>query len=299
MASRKIEYRQLGAKDRLYLVSLFENSNFEKRFLNEIFFDQRLKKIPIVINKNVVNKENARNYNDFLSPYSILLATRFSKKWRTTLQRASRKFQVDTEILVAILLVETGLGNVMGNYPVISVFSSLILENHHLENRKFGEKRSGSKDEEYMRKRLRQKSNWATTELAALLRIIEQTKHNPFHFKGSFAGAFGLPQFLPSSYLKWGYDSDKNGTVNLFLFPDAIFSAANYLKAHGWKKGLYQKSNKNVIWNYNHSRIYVDTVFKIARKIRTNSRPKTKPGTQKNRSQVAVEDDKNALPNPS
>jgi membrane-bound lytic murein transglycosylase B len=128
--------------------------------------------------------------------------------------------------------------------------------------------------------RLSVKAEWAKQELAALLKIILQTKQNPIRFLGSFAGAFGIPQFLPTSYIKWGYDSDNNGTVNLFLVPDAIYSTANYLKAHGWKKGLYLESNKEVIYTYNNSDIYVETVLNIAKKIKNSHLSDLKKATE-------------------
>lgn len=260
-------YRSLKSHEREFLVDLFKDSNIDKQLIFTVFNSRRLKKIPIVIRKNVNNVENKDNYQDFLSRYSMYLAYRFSKKWRNILNQASQQFDVDKEVLVAILLVETGLGNVLGKYPIISVFSSIILENHQVTKDLKANKKYNS---EYQLNRLSEKASWARRELESLLRIASTTDLNLFKLRGSFAGAFGIPQFLPSSYLKWGIDSDKNGVVNLFTFPDAIHSTANYLKAHGWKKGLYQKSNKKVIWLYNHSHIYVDTIFRIAAKIKNH-----------------------------
>lgn len=265
-AHTQIKYNSFSQKDRYYLLKSFENSGFEKIFLKKIFFDARFKKITAVVAKNVVNIENPRNYAGFFSPYSLKLAHRFSRKWRTILKRAARKFKVDKEILVAILLIETGLGNVKGNYPIISVFSTILLENNKNNNQGLQQKKI-TKEEYNRQKILQEKIKWAKSELHALLKILEQSKQNPFLLKGSFAGAFGIPQFLPSSYLKWGFDSDSNGSVNLYLFPDAIYSAANYLKSHGWKKGLYQQSNKDVLWQYNHSNVYVDAVLEVARRL--------------------------------
>ncbi|MBT4087070.1 MAG: hypothetical protein HOE30_01120, partial [Deltaproteobacteria bacterium] len=87
-------------EERQNLVRLFENTTFKKRVIQELFFDSRLKKMPIIVNRNVKNKEIKANYADFLSKYSIYLANQFAKKWRTMLARASRKFGVDSEVLV-------------------------------------------------------------------------------------------------------------------------------------------------------------------------------------------------------
>ncbi|MCG8333414.1 MAG: lytic murein transglycosylase [Proteobacteria bacterium] len=265
--------------EREFLVKSLVSDRFEKGILNRIFFDRRLQKYPIVITRNVYNKENRRNYEDFYSAYSFKMADRFSRKWRTVLRKASEQFEVDKEVLVAILLVETGLGNVLGRFPVISVFSSIIVE-HANKSREYASLQNLTEEQAYVLSRLTLKAEWAYEELSALLMIAKTNNQSPFRFRGSFAGAFGIPQFLPSSYLKWGYDSDKNGTVNLFLMPDAVYSTANYLKAHGWKKGLYRESNKEVIYKYNNSKIYVDTVLNIAKKIKTSHNSKTKISEQ-------------------
>ncbi|MCP4297013.1 MAG: lytic murein transglycosylase, partial [Proteobacteria bacterium] len=261
----KVKYSDFTKKERNYLIQLMEKKGLQKKFLNKVF-NKKLKKITFVVKQNVINKESKRDYQNFYSAYSIKTAYRFSRKWRTLLSRASRKFKVDKEVLVAIFLVETGLGNIMGQYPVISVYSSIVVDNHFRNPLSQTSKKLS--DLEIMRaQRLRKKADWAKAELNAFLKIIKKSKKDPQKFKGSFAGAFGIPQFLPSSYLKWGYDSDNNGTVNLYLFPDAIYSVANYLKAHGWKKGLYRKSNREVVWKYNHSKTYVKTVLTVAQKI--------------------------------
>ncbi len=282
LASRQARFENMKHKDREYLINLFQESEFDKEFLERTFHDSRLKKMPVVVNRNVVNKENPRNYSEFHSRYSLWMANRFSKKWRTTLKRASRKFQVDREVMVAILLVETGFGNILGRYPIISVFSSIILEEH--KNGLHDNSTTDNEEEIYRRNRLKLKSEWAKKELAALLKISKDTQSSPFRLRGSFAGAFGIPQFLPSSYLKWGYDSDQSGSVNLFLFPDAIYSIANYLKAHGWQKGLYRKSNKRVVWQYNHSQVYVNTVLGVAQRIREHKTA----GKQNRKQQMAL-----------
>jgi membrane-bound lytic murein transglycosylase B len=253
-------------KEKIFLITEFKSEKFSWTYLRKIFGHQKLKKIPIVINKNIVNLDPVDHYKDFLSPYSIYQANRFLKRWRTLLKRASQKYLVNKEVIVAVLLVETGLGNIMGDYPVISVFSSIIIE---YENRKIKMTKitQPTERQQYELKRLSHKDRWARSQMKALLTIIKRQKQNPFYYKGSYAGAFGIPQFLPTSYLKWGVDSDNSGSVNLYWYPDAIYSVANYLKKHGWKPGLDRKSQEKVIWEYNHSKTYVNTVLNAARKL--------------------------------
>ena len=261
--SKKIQFQ---FHEKKFLTQLLEKEGFQPTFLKQVFYNKKLKKIPVVISKNVINKESKSSYDDFLSPYSIHLAKKFSSRWRTILKRASTKFDVDREVLIAILLVETGLGRVLGNYPVISIFSSILVENHNQKSG-IGTSPAAMEYDDYRIRRLRSKAAWAQKEIVAFLKIIQETRNNPFQMKGSFAGAFGIPQFLPSSYLKWGYDSDRNGSVNLYLIPDAVYSVANYLKAHGWKKGLHHTSNRKVIRKYNNSTLYVNAVLGVAKKM--------------------------------
>ena len=244
----------------------FAEKDYSPRFLARVFQSRKLRKFPAIVRQNIVNRVSPDRYNDFMSPYSINKAVQFSRKWRTVLTRASRKFRVEKEILVAILLVETGLGTVMGHHHIASIFASIVIE-YRNRIRNLRSSPAIDKRGRYELDRLRMKDRWARKEMASLLKIVKRTKHDPFHFKGSYAGAFGIPQFLPSSYLKWGFDADNNGTVNLYWFPDAIYSVGNYLKSHGWKPELPEKEKRDVIWTYNHSKTYVDTVLFVARKI--------------------------------
>ena len=260
-------HKTFTAEERDYLIGTFKDSGIDETLVISVFSDRRLAKSPVVVEKNVVNEDRAEFYKSFYNSYSIKIAYRFSRKWRTVLRQASEEYQVDKDVLTAILLVETGLGNVLGRYRIVSVFSSILVEDYRWRQRCHDE-RTISYAGSDRGVRLGQKAKWAQNELLALLKIAQKTGKDAYNFRGSYAGAFGIPQFLPSSYLKWGIDSDKNGTVNLFLFPDAIHSIANYLKSHGWKKGLYLESNKDVIWQYNRSQNYVDAVLKVAGKLK-------------------------------
>jgi len=257
-----------------YLVNLFAGQ-YPEAELRKIFSDKRLARKAKVVKQNIHTKETHRDYTGFTNSYSMHLAKKFSRKWRTTLDKAANRYDVDPEAVVAILLVETGFGNVMGKHPVIGVFSSILVERAEQANR-YPVKPTASKEDAYFLNRLDKKAEWAKGELAALLAMAKQNGKSPYYYRGSYAGAFGLPQFLPSSYMKWGVDSDKNGTVNLFWFPDAIHSTANYLKKHGWERGLYKKANHEAVFAYNHSTPYVDTVLTIAKRLKHKKQARAK-----------------------
>lgn len=254
-----------------YIVEIFRDNDFDREFLERVFTDARLRFIPRVVKCNVINKEHPDNYNRFLEPVAIGMAKIFSKRWRTRLNNASRTSDVDKEIIVAILLVETSLGECLGKDSVMSVFSSIILGNHGKRRKDIEKILAGDPGKEQYLSRLAVKAQWAQKEMRALLRMHKERNIEICELTGSYAGAFGISQFLPSSYLKWGYDADNNNIVDLFYMPDAIASVVNFLKSHGWKKGLYHEENKKVLWCYNNSAVYVETVLRIAQKLQQSA----------------------------
>src|SRR6185369_5732010 len=104
-------------------------------------------------------------------------------------------------------------------------------------------------------------------EVMAMFSLSDQTGIDPLDIRGSGSGAFGMPQFLPSSYLRFAVDGNRDGRISLYDPPDATASAANYLARHGWRPGLSYAQQRQVIWTYNHSDPYIDTVLYLAARI--------------------------------
>jgi membrane-bound lytic murein transglycosylase B len=86
---------------------------------------------------------------------------------------------------------------------------------------------------------------------------------DPFEIKGSYAGAIGPAQFIPSSFLKFGIDGDFDGVRDPFNMTDAMASIANYLKLAGWDEEAGEERLRKAIWHYNHSQVYVNTVMML------------------------------------
>ena len=110
--------------------------------------------------------------------------------------------------------------------------------------------------------RAKYKTNWAIEQLQALEKLNKISPLPVNEIKGSWAGAFGMSQFLPSSYISWAVDGNNDGVINLFDKADAIFSVANYLSSNGWGKS--DDKQRKAIWHYNHSSAYVDAVIKLS-----------------------------------
>ncbi len=98
--------------------------------------------------------------------------------------------------------------------------------------------------------------------------MAEDYKIDLLELRGSFADAFGIPQCLLSTFLNYAVDGNKDGKISLFNKDDSIHSIANYLSKSGWKDSASQKEKESVIWEYNHSEPYIDTVLYIADKLK-------------------------------
>ena len=101
-------------------------------------------------------------------------------------------------------------------------------------------------------------------EILALFEIGKRRRINPVSIRGSSAGAFGWPQFLPSSFLKFGVDANRDRIVSLFEVADAVASTANFLHHYGWDDAAPREHARGVLWNYNRSEAYVDSVLAVA-----------------------------------
>ena len=108
------------------------------------------------------------------------------------------------------------------------------------------------------------KSKWAYDELKAFLKYTIREGIDPVDINGSYAGALGISQFMPSSILDYAQDGNSDGQIDLFSHADAIESVASYLKKNGWHRGIKAKKASKVLYRYNRSQYYVKTVLKIS-----------------------------------
>lgn len=217
------------------------------------------------------HQESKLNYDQFLSRDSIKKATDYMRQHHADLLKAEIDYGVDKEVITAIMLVETRLGTYVGNRPVLSILSTMAaLEDKAIRDR-FWEKIPTEKRisrAEY-EKKAAQKAEWAFKELKAFIRYVENEGLNPYDIIGSYAGALGIAQFMPSNILILAQDGNQDGSVNLFHHPDAIASIANYLKHYGWEPGISREAAEKVVYHYNHSSYYVKTVLNIMEKLKS------------------------------
>jgi len=148
----------------------------------------------------------------FLTEANITKGTAFWARYERDLNRAQEKYGVPPEYVLAIIGVETNWGGYMGKHRVMDALTTLAFD-------------------------FPRRSDYFTDELAAYLRMTRDEGMDPFKPQGSYAGAMGYGQFMPSSYLKWAVEFDGDGMRDLWNPVDAIGSVANYFAVHGWRRG--------------------------------------------------------------
>ena len=148
----------------------------------------------------------------FITPDNVQNGVVFWNQYEDALNRAWQVYGVPPEIIVGIIGVETRWGRVMGKTRILDAPATLSFH--------------------YPRR-----AEYFSGELETFLLMARDEQDDPLNLKGSFAGAMGYGQFMPSSYKQYAVDFSGDGHINLWDPVDAIGSVANYFKAHGWVKG--------------------------------------------------------------
>ena len=153
-----------------------------------------------------------RYRNQFITPDNVQNGVAFWDQYEDALNRAWLVYGVPPEIIVGIIGVETRWGRVMGKTRILDGLATLAFA--------------------YPRR-----ADYFASELETFLLMARDENDDPLDLKGSFAGAMGYGQFMPSAYKKLAVDFNGDGHINLWDPEDAIGSVANYFKENGWVKG--------------------------------------------------------------
>ena len=149
----------------------------------------------------------------FITDSRIARGVEFWREHEETLKRAEAEYGVPPQVIVAIIGVETFYGGNTGGYRVVDALSTLALD-------------------------YPPRAPFFRKELREFLLLAREEQVDPLNLTGSYAGAMGLPQFMPSSFRAYAVDFDGDGQINIWNNPvDAIGSVASYFKRHGWQPG--------------------------------------------------------------
>jgi len=182
-----------------------------------VYLFSRVRRIDPVIEAIEKPAEKIRTWPEYRAPFveerRVADGLTFWRANRSALARAERAHGVPAEVIVAIIGVETFYGRNTGRYRVVDALATLAFD-------------------------YPARGNFFRSELESYLLFARDGNLDVFAMRGSYAGAMGLPQFMPSSARRYAVDFDKDGVVDLRRSPsDAIGSVANFLKQHGWRKG--------------------------------------------------------------
>lgn len=249
-----------------YLVGQLRQKGIPEARLKAVFEDPRMPAFSSITFK-LRPVESSDIYAKFRTLKKLQEGRDFVASQRVAFDRISREYGVDREIITAILLVETHFGAHTGSELVLNRLArvSSVKEPATLaDNFQRIAKEQPETTLDQVQERATYLEETFLPQLVDLFIMTEREKLDIFSLRGSPAGAFGIPQFLPSSYLKFGVDGDGDGSISLYNITDAMFSTARFLQHYGWKKESTERQKRQVVWHYNHSQAYVDTVFWLA-----------------------------------
>jgi peptidoglycan lytic transglycosylase B len=208
-----IDIRRPEVKE--FIAHVAETRAFSKHQLRKIL--KAAQSQPAIIEAMDRPAERSKPWSEyrpiFLTERRIREGTDFWLAHRRALDQASIRSGVAPEYLAAILGVETYYGRLTGSYRVLDALATLAFD-------------------------YPARAKFFRDELEQFLLLTRDSGLDPLSVKGSYAGAMGAPQFMPSNYRRYAVDAEADGHINLWTdWPDVCESVGNYLKEHGWNAG--------------------------------------------------------------
>ncbi len=253
---------------------------FTEEFVRPLFADNNTVYIPkmVAIRPRLKKKTYSGSYAWVNTTESAEKCVDFLTTHREIFDEVERKYKVDRETIAALLRVETQHGTITGDYHVLSCYASLALmpekwaiaDNVAEAERAFKEAGKGNsatkKETSRIRKRSVSRGGWAYKQLKHVLRIHKSGTLDVRPLYGSWAGAFGWPQFIPSSYRSLAVDGNGDGTIDLYHAADAIHSVGYYLSQSGYRSGKKSRIIKS-LKRYNNSSAYANSIYALSRRV--------------------------------
>jgi membrane-bound lytic murein transglycosylase B len=239
-------------------------------------------------------RESHALYRPLRTSTTAARARRCLDRYASYFEAAERTYGVPASVVASIIQVESGCGANTGRSRILPALARLAMANEprnverniarlsilHVD-------RAPASVSSFTRWRAQHLEDVFYPEVKAAFEIAERLGREPLEMRGSGSGAFGLPQFLPRSYLWYGVDGSGDGHVDLYDARDAIPSCAHYLQQYGWKADLTRAKRRDVIWGYNHSDAYIDTVHWLADEVQSPSPEPSREVSVKPKGQTA------------
>ncbi len=256
-----------------YVQKRLKKAKFKQSFINDLKRIYDHKHFTRVLEFNVLLYLRQTDYHQpQVSREAVNDVRNFLAKNKSAFARAEKLYSVPPPVISSLLWLESRHGQNKGVYHVASVYLHLLQAERPTVVRylKASVPRYNKKPPKgtpaKVAQRARTKAEWALAELKALQNMYNRDAKLVRELKGSFSGAFGMAQFIPSSYVKFARAYSKKRAPNLTRADDAIMSVAHYLKKSGWKNGK-KGTHKKALMKYNNSEDYAKAILSLADRV--------------------------------
>jgi membrane-bound lytic murein transglycosylase B len=262
-----------------YVERRLKLKKFDKAFIAEMKKIYEPKDFIQVLELNMLLYLRSRDYHGTqVTDQAANEVRAFMEENRDSLKSAEKKMKVSGSVVASLLWIESRHGKNQGRFNVPSVYLSLLQANRKPVLRYLKSAVPRYADDPHdpriadLQKRAKKKSDWAMEQLQALAKAYKWKWHIVSDLRGSFSGAFGMPQFIPTSYVKWARSPKPKAAPDLMSAPDAIQSVAYYLHDQGWKPKK-EKTHVPALMKYNNSEDYANAILALAAKADEGRRP--------------------------
>jgi membrane-bound lytic murein transglycosylase B len=255
---------------RQFIEDRLVEKGLDKAQVQSMIYDPRISLRPDIVIQNLFYSSPKGTEEDpsimRIDPKYIENGRAFIKEQAELLSSVEKNFGTSPRIVTAILIVESRLGTYPMRYNVVTAYVNLVLlldpEYFSQIQQAYADKYPLLNDQATITM-AHKRAQWALSELYHLTLIANNLGIDPLNIMGSFAGALGPAQFIPSTFRNYGVDGDGDGIVDPFNMKDATATMGHYLKSSGWSEAASIEKKRNAVWHYNRSLVYVNTVMML------------------------------------
>ncbi len=261
-----------------YAENKLRAAGFDRAFLRALGKTYEPKGFQDVVELNVNLFLKKTDYHGVqVTDAAVASVSEFMRANGAALDAVQRRYGPSGPVIASLLWIESRYGRNLGSFHVASVYLHLLQSDRAdvlARLKGGGAKRFNAapskKDLAKIPGRAKKKAAWAMSELRALQKVFRKRGDFALGLRGSFSGAFGLCQFLPSSYLNWAKSARPPAAPDLLRPDDAIHSVAFYLQRNGWRRDR-PKTYVRALMNYNNSSDYANAILALAKKVESRS----------------------------